>query len=144
VSEIAAASNEQSQGIGQVSTSIRQMDQVTQANAAGAEESAAASEELSAQAENLRGGVRDLIELVGGVVTGPAAVRSEKVGVGRTAAAKPHPTRATVKALTKHKPEHVIPLDDETVPASKAGDFSEFDGRPACRPDRTTDVRVRR
>ena len=54
VSEIAAASNEQSQGIGQINQGLGQIDQVTQQNTANAEESAAAAEELSSQAEQLR------------------------------------------------------------------------------------------
>jgi methyl-accepting chemotaxis protein len=54
VAEIAAASNEQAQGIGQVNQGLGQIDQVTQQNTANAEESAAASEELSAQANQLR------------------------------------------------------------------------------------------
>ncbi|MEZ4483264.1 MAG: methyl-accepting chemotaxis protein [Syntrophotaleaceae bacterium] len=44
VSEIAAASNEQSQGIGQINQGLNQIDQVTQQNTANAEESAAAAE----------------------------------------------------------------------------------------------------
>ncbi len=55
VGEIAAASNKQSEGIGQINQGLGQIDQVTQQNTASAEESAAASEELSAQAEQLRG-----------------------------------------------------------------------------------------
>ena len=54
VAEIDAASNEQAQGIGQINTALTQMDQVTQANAASAEESASAAEELSSQAEELQ------------------------------------------------------------------------------------------
>ncbi len=54
VAEIAAASNEQAQGIEQINTAVGQMDQVTQQNAANSEESASASEELSAQAQELR------------------------------------------------------------------------------------------
>jgi methyl-accepting chemotaxis protein len=53
ISEIATASHEQSQGIGQVNTAVQQMDKVTQSNAANAEESASASEELSTQAATL-------------------------------------------------------------------------------------------
>jgi methyl-accepting chemotaxis protein len=66
VGEIAAASQEQSQGIDQVNTAVTQMDKVTQANAANAEESASASEELSAQAEQMNGIVQELSALVGG------------------------------------------------------------------------------
>ncbi|MCK5565968.1 MAG: CZB domain-containing protein [Planctomycetes bacterium] len=65
VGEIAAASGEQSQGIEQINTAIGQMDKVTQANAANAEESAAASEEMNAQAEMLDRSVGELAALVG-------------------------------------------------------------------------------
>ena len=54
VSEIAAASNEQAQGIAQVSQGVAQIDQVTQQNTANAEQSAAAAEELSSQTAQLR------------------------------------------------------------------------------------------
>jgi len=53
VSEIAAASNEQAQGVAQVVTALGQIDQVTQKNTASAEESASAAEELSGQAMQL-------------------------------------------------------------------------------------------
>ncbi|QDK47313.1 hypothetical protein DOM22_01130 [Bdellovibrio sp. ZAP7] len=51
--EIAAASNEQTNGIVQISTAMNQLDQVTQVNAASSEEAAAAAEELSAQGVQL-------------------------------------------------------------------------------------------
>ncbi|WP_051689764.1 methyl-accepting chemotaxis protein [Pelobacter seleniigenes] len=51
--EIALASNEQAQGISQVTTGLTQIDQVTQQNTASAEESAAAAEELASQAQQL-------------------------------------------------------------------------------------------
>ncbi|MEN9360468.1 MAG: hypothetical protein RL095_2003 [Verrucomicrobiota bacterium] len=54
VGEIAAASNEQALGIGQVNQGLVQLDQVTQQNTANAEESAAASVELSEQASQLQ------------------------------------------------------------------------------------------
>ena len=53
VAEIAAASNEQSQGIGQINQGLNQIESVTQQNTANAEESAAASEELASQAQQL-------------------------------------------------------------------------------------------
>jgi len=64
--EVAAASQEQSQGIAQVNTAITQMDKVTQSNAASAEESASAAEELTAQAEALKEAVAELLRLVDG------------------------------------------------------------------------------
>jgi methyl-accepting chemotaxis protein len=66
VSEIAAASQEQAQGIDQVNTAVAQMDKVTQQNAANAEESASASEELTAQAKSMNEMVDQLAALVGG------------------------------------------------------------------------------
>ncbi len=53
MSEITAASVEQSQGIEQVNLAITQMDEVTQQNAALVEEAAAAAESLEEQAQNL-------------------------------------------------------------------------------------------
>lgn len=53
IAEIAAATHQQSSGIGQVSDAVSQLDQVTQQNAALVEESAAASESLKHQAQAL-------------------------------------------------------------------------------------------
>jgi len=66
VAEIAAASSEQSRGIEQINTAVSQMDQVTQSNAANAEESAAAAEELSSQSETMNEIVRELVALIEG------------------------------------------------------------------------------
>lgn len=54
VQEIAAASNEQSTGLGQVNDAMMQMNQITQQNASASEELAATAEEMSAQAEQLQ------------------------------------------------------------------------------------------
>jgi len=53
MSEIAAASNEQSTGIEQVNKAITQMDEVTQQNAALVEEASAAAESMREQAKGL-------------------------------------------------------------------------------------------
>ncbi len=66
ITQIADASKEQARGIEQVSTAATQMDQVTQSNAANAEESASASEELSGQARALNQMVGDLMMLING------------------------------------------------------------------------------
>ncbi len=65
VAEVATASQQQSEGIGQVTVAISQMDKVTQANAAGAEQTAAAAEQLNAQAADLQQAARRLAALVG-------------------------------------------------------------------------------
>ncbi len=51
--EIAAASDEQSRGIEQITTAVTEMDSMTQQNAALVEETASASEEMSNQAQEL-------------------------------------------------------------------------------------------
>jgi methyl-accepting chemotaxis protein len=67
VAEVAGASREQTQGITQINAAVGQMDQVTQSNAASAEESAAAAEELNAQAVTMKESVAELMQLVEGV-----------------------------------------------------------------------------
>jgi methyl-accepting chemotaxis protein len=65
VAEVASASREQTQGISQINSAVGEMDKVTQANAASAEESAAAAEELNAQAQVMKQAVAKLLHLVG-------------------------------------------------------------------------------
>ena len=66
VSEIAAASSEQSRGIQQVNSAVGEIDKVTQTSAAHAEESAAAIHELSNQAQQVKSIVVQLNDMVGG------------------------------------------------------------------------------
>jgi methyl-accepting chemotaxis protein len=54
VAEIAAASEQQNQGISQVNKAVEQLNQLTQQTAANAEESASAAEEMSSQSEEMR------------------------------------------------------------------------------------------
>ena len=54
VQEITAASDEQSAGVGQINSAMRQLDQVTQQNAAGSEQLAATAEEMHSQSESLQ------------------------------------------------------------------------------------------
>ncbi len=53
VQEIAAASNEQSQGVGQINGAMGQLNQATQQNASASEELAATAEEMGGQAAQL-------------------------------------------------------------------------------------------
>ncbi len=64
--EIAAASNEQALGIGQITKAVSEMDKVVQRSAADAEESAATSREMSAEAGKMEGFVYDLEKMVNG------------------------------------------------------------------------------
>ena len=54
VQEVAAASSEQSSGVGQINKAMSQVDQVTQRNASAAEELASTAEEMAAQSESLQ------------------------------------------------------------------------------------------
>jgi methyl-accepting chemotaxis protein len=54
VQEIAAASQEQSTGVGQINSAVTQLSAATQQNASSAEELAATAEEMSGQAEQLQ------------------------------------------------------------------------------------------
>jgi methyl-accepting chemotaxis protein len=54
VQEIAAASEEQSSGVGQINAAVGQLSQTTQQNASSSEELAATAEEMSGQAEQLQ------------------------------------------------------------------------------------------
>jgi methyl-accepting chemotaxis protein len=54
VQEIAAASSEQSAGVGQINAAVQQLSQTTQQNASSSEELAATAEEMSSQAEQLQ------------------------------------------------------------------------------------------
>jgi methyl-accepting chemotaxis protein len=114
VTEIAAAGQEQSQGIDQATSAVGQMDKVTQSNAASAEETAAAGEELASQAEQLSGVVQELITLVG--------------RAAKTAKRETSPMRRQ-SVLTSGGPSlnasKLIPLD-ETEDLKHDRDFSEF------------------
>jgi hypothetical protein len=66
VDEISLGSKEQSKGIEHISNSIHNMEQVTQSNAAFAEETAAAADELTSQANLLNDMVERLAAIGGG------------------------------------------------------------------------------
>jgi len=92
---IARASGEQAQGVEQINTAVSQMDKVTQANAAGAEQSASAAEQLTAQAMTVRGMVEELQAMVGGA--------SRREGVGSTPKAARHSGVSVQPARVKPK-----------------------------------------
>ena len=64
VDEVNAASKEQARGFEQIGRVLTRMEQVTQENAAGAEEGASAAQELNAQSETLKGVVVRLREIL--------------------------------------------------------------------------------
>jgi methyl-accepting chemotaxis protein len=126
VADIAAASNEQSQGIGQVNTAVTEMDKVVQTNAANAEESASASEEMNAQAEQMKGMVNELIAIVNGSANGAGRMllSAKKVSDAETYQGSKVLTPGTrgkvlaARGAEEVKPHQVIPMGDE--------DFKDF------------------
>jgi len=66
IQEVSMASDQQSQGINEINCAVGQLDQLTQTNAASAEESASASEEMSGQARELDKMVQALASLLVG------------------------------------------------------------------------------
>jgi methyl-accepting chemotaxis protein len=128
IAEIAAASNEQAQGIDQVNIAVNQMDQVTQKNAANAEETASASEEMNSQAESLKTMISDLASVVGGAAASSSAntgaslkSMTRKIAVSHNGNGngngKMHKARAM--AASSVNPARVIPFDEHD-------DFKEF------------------
>jgi methyl-accepting chemotaxis protein len=138
VGEIAAACNEQAQGIEQINKAVSEMDKVVQQNAANAEESAAASEEMNAQAAQMKGFVEDLLTIVGRTTNGAAGERktrnwNDKREKARntlqlsTAPTDGMPTKITSTAnkgnrnlktasMSSHgRSEHLIPFDEAEV-----------------------------
>ncbi len=64
IDDVNSASHSEALGIGQIAQAIVQMSQVTQRNAASAEEGASASQQLSSQAESMAAAVQRLQSLI--------------------------------------------------------------------------------
>jgi methyl-accepting chemotaxis protein len=122
VAEIAAASSEQAQGVTQINKAVAEMNQVTQQTAANAEECASASEELNAQAEQMKGFVVELADMVGSN-NGAGGKRGKLQLPGRLAdwrgsLTAPSREKKLLAQPPKAAPEKLIPLDD--------ADFKDF------------------
>jgi methyl-accepting chemotaxis protein len=87
VQEVAAASVEQSTGIGQMNKALVVMDQVTQRNAAASEELAATAEEMATQAQSLQ-------QLMSFFVINNHTERARRPSTRPVAPTKPMPPRA--------------------------------------------------
>lgn len=132
VEEITSASKEQTEGLEQVSEALNQIDGVTQANTANAEESASASEELASMAEQLKVLIsRFKLEKVGNFVQEPAAFSTSMSQFNNNPAGgkQGNPVTQIVKEKVpvsgsnpiknkQNSPKNIIPLEDE--------DFSGF------------------
>ena len=143
IDEIAAASQEQAQGISQVSKAVAEMDKVTQKNTTNAQESATAADAMNAQAERLKGFVKELAAVLNGKNGNGNGYRvvspKHLLQAGRSTTAKtiskissgnwdskfritsaPKGKKAVLPPSPKHReirPEQIIPMED---------DFKEF------------------
>ena len=109
VQEVAAASREQASGVSQVNKAMLRVDQVTQRNAAAAEELASTAEEMASQAE----GLRQLVAFfqtagyqpgAGRVADRPPAGSDDGVASSALPAVTAHPLTAKPAAV-RHEPE---------------------------------------
>ncbi len=126
VGEIAAASNEQAQGIAQIGQGLEQIDKVTQQNTASAEETAAAAEELSSQARELSGLLvkfklkDDYSPLAMSAMPAPPVAKNKRPAQNRPAQRRNddqnYPNSGMTIESVKNKmlkPSDVIALDDD-------------------------------
>lgn len=115
--EVAAASEEQSRGIEQISIAVNQMNTVTQQNAANAEEAASASEEAAGQAKALQENVNELLHAVNGGSgnTHNAYQTNYTVSNSQRSSLKRPTVKSSAKPSTVAKPSQVIPLTDHEL-----------------------------
>jgi len=117
MAEIAAASEQQSQGVEQVNTAVEQMNQVTQQVAANAEESASAAEELTGQSEEMKSMVA-LFHLTNAASGGsrpvhaPARRHAVTAAVAQVRKGKEPPMVKPNGGSGRIDPAKVIPLDE--------------------------------
>ena len=123
VSEISAASREQAQGIEQINQAVTEMDNVTQQNAAHAQETAASSEDMRSRAGRMKKLVLDLVT----IVEGPRTAQPDEAAAplpGSTPATPLVPPAQSARAQPEaeswndRKPEQIIPLEEN--------DFEDF------------------
>ena len=104
VAEIATASGEQSQGLEEINKAMTEMDRVTQANAATAEESASVAHELSTQSTELGAAVQQLNVFTGATSQIAAAVVNYSAPVA--------PARKSVRTQVQTKIQTIQASDE--------------------------------
>ncbi|MDR5742906.1 methyl-accepting chemotaxis protein [Caballeronia sp. LZ029] len=121
--EIAAASEEQSSGIDQVSRAVTQMDEVTQQNAALVEEAAAAAQSLEDQAARLRQAVAVFQVADGAPVAVTMSVSAPAAKVAPRATMTP---RATPRVSPAKRPATAPAAPKAPATADTGGDWETF------------------
>ena len=119
VQEIAAASGEQSQSVGQINQAMDQLNTATQQNASASEELSATAEELSAQAGQLREMMSFFRLAQGGQTSGRASWQQESRSAPSRPASFASPQSST---MTRSAPR--------AAPASSASSWSSASAAP--------------
>lgn len=126
VAEVSGASREQTQGITQINGAVGQMDQVTQSNAASAEESAAAAQELNAQAMAMKQAVGELSALVHSTKALSTMNTAQKTIHTSAAPASRYVSSRVTKPVAKKSAAGVETKTDRQGDIPLAGDFKDF------------------
>ena len=131
VGQIADACGEQSSGIQQINLAMNQLDKVTQANAAGAVESAEAAEQLSGQSNEVEQSVRILESIVKGSddrtqAKAPAEIKPGNQPKSSPAQSIPTSVRPVVKAIPTAEPKHTISESKPGFAMPGDSDFRDF------------------
>ncbi len=119
MSEITAASAEQSAGIDEIGKAVTLLDETTQQNSALVEESAAA-------AESLKGMAARLAEAVGGFRLSMQGARQATPGRAETRVAAPRPRESTTVAVAKPAGKPVVKAPARPPVARGSDDWEEF------------------
>jgi methyl-accepting chemotaxis protein len=127
VSEIAAASQEQSTGIEQVAKAMSQMDQVTQANAGQTEELSSTAEELTATAEQLQALVGQFVLNLDGAPRTTIPAGKASIGLKKSKA----PAKPAAHARAKSSEDagsggNSLAVLAQATASSERSDFEEF------------------
>jgi methyl-accepting chemotaxis protein len=103
VSQIAAASQEQTAGLNEVNMAVSQLDKVTQSNAAGAEENASSSAVMNSESANLLNAVHELHAIVTGEThsSSHSPLPNDRDNAAFAFSAKPKATKA--KTVSAHE-----------------------------------------
>lgn len=120
VTEISTASQEQTQGVHEITKAIAQLDQVTQQNTASSAESASAAVALSGQAEELNSLVQQLVQTIEG--GGAVATKNES-----TMNKAPASSKSTIRSKPdlSHTKEKNIDLAQGSLPLSNDTRFKD-------------------
>ena len=125
-SEISAASQEQANGIEQISKAMNQLDQAIQSNAASSEQVASSSSEMSSQASALADQVKKLRQFVNGQLVPHQVYRSAKVP--RTMVSGETPPQNLFELKLVDEPVTKPRTAEDIIPFDGGEDFKKADG----------------